>query len=77
MLYYNSNQIERMKIDKNEFSQRPALTSEIQRFIVQVLQQFESQITSQSLKIHIAFVNDCKSLKADWGKFELILFNIL
>ena len=77
MHYYNSNQIERMKVEKNELVQRPTETSNIQDFISQVLKQFEPQINQQNIKIFIAFANDCKHLKADWVKYELILFNIL
>jgi hypothetical protein len=38
MFYYNANQIERMKIDKAEFRIRPAMTSDLTSFIVQVLE---------------------------------------
>ena len=41
MFYYNSNQIERMKIEKSEFRPKPEMSSQIESFIIQVLEQFE------------------------------------
>ena len=38
MHYYNSNQIERMKVEKNEVIQRPYETSSVEDFISQVLE---------------------------------------
>ena len=37
---YNSNQIERMKINKGEFGNKPVLAKEIHGYINKVLEQF-------------------------------------
>ena len=44
MFYYNSNQIERMKIEKNDQRKKLTISSEIEEYIIQILEQFEPQI---------------------------------
>ena len=45
MFYYNSNQIERMKIEKNDQRKKLTISSEIEEYIIQILEQFEPQIS--------------------------------
>ena len=78
MWYYNQNQIQRMKIQKNEFKFKPSKTKNLESFITKVLYPFERQILRQEISLFISTNFDQSMLiKADWLNYQLILFNMI
>ena len=54
MSYYNQNQIQRMKIEKNEFIKKNQINGDLQTQIIKVLSQFEPLINRMDLDVYIA-----------------------
>ena len=79
MYYYNLNQIQRMKIRKNEFKVTPTGTTQPDDHIFQVTLPFIPQILSTQLTVYFSMQNLLQdwTLYADWNKYELVMFNIV
>ena len=78
MWYYNQNQIQRMKIKKNEFIKKFTFQKNLEEQIERVVNPFEPQITSRNLKVFIVKKRDFNFIiKNDWTMYQLTLFNMI
>lgn len=78
MWYYNQNQIQRMKIKKNEFVKKFTFQKNLEEQIERVVNPFEPQITSRNLKVFIVKKRDFNFIiKNDWTMYQLTLFNMI
>ena len=78
MQYYNCNQIQKMKIRKNEFKNKPTTAKNIEEHIQKVLYPFEVNAVSRGIRILITKrSNFTFKVIADWNMYQLILFNII
>lgn len=76
--FFNTNQIEKMKINKGELVIREMCSLKPEEFIEQVLQPFEYQIAKKKMVVSVAQRDqDRPSMKADWRLYQLIIFNII
>jgi len=78
MWYYNQNQIQRMKIKKNEFVEEIGEWKQPVEYIKKVVYPFNLDINRFKIQVFIAR-NDAFNFdfKMDWGKYQLILYNII
>ena len=79
LYYYNHNQIQRMKIRKNEFREITTATTQPQFHMFQITLPFIPQILSNNFMVYFSMQNLLQdwTFYADWNKFELVMFNII
>ena len=79
MWFYNKNQIQKMKIRKNEFEIKMVKTSCPEEYIEKVIQPFSPMIKRKELNIHIIREEGFRNfeLVADWANFQLAVFNLV
>ena len=78
MWYYKYNQIQRMKIKKNEFIKKFTFQKNLEEQIERVVNPFEPQITSRNLKVFIVKKREFNFIiKNDWTMYQLTLFNMI
>ena len=78
MWYYNQNQIQRMKIRKNEFLIRTFEITDPENIIEKVVYPFFPMILQKNVEVHFSRASEFKlAISTDWDKYELILFNIV
>ena len=74
---FNLNQIQRMKIRKQEFSADESVTACPQFYVEEVITPFAQKIKSMKIKVlQCVQIEQGLLLKADWQKFKLVVFNI-
>lgn len=78
MNFYNQNQIQILKIKKNEFELKQSWEMFPEVHIEKVIYPFVHQILSQEIKVYLARETDFRGeIQLDWQKYEFILFNIM
>ena len=82
---FNLGQIQRMKIRKNEFTIKPTVTSSPELFADQAISPFAQKIKSMKMNVYGSVLlrnegeidNKRPNLKADWQRYQLVLFNLM
>ena len=72
MWFYNQNQIQRMKIDKNEFRVKLSDSKTVEMSIEKVIQPFMPTIYSREISVFYAWKNPLDKstiMQADWQKY--------
>ena len=79
MYYHNMNQINRMKIRKNEFQQNLSTSALPEIQIEKVIYPFIPQMVSRKIDLYVARIGKIpkQSILADWNNYKLILFNVI
>ena len=76
--FYNTNQIERMKINKGQLNLQENSSDRPEKFIKQVLQPFEYEISAKKMVVDISRESPINhGIKIDWRLYQLIIFNII
>ena len=76
--FYNTNQIERMKINKGQLNIQENSSDRPEKFIKQVLQPFEYEISAKKMVVDISRESPInQGIKIDWRLYQLIIFNII
>ena len=78
MYYYNLNQIYRMKAEKNQLRIKCSESISPENQVEKSLYPFYSQIQAQNIKVYFGRKSKYNmEIKADWKKYQLIVFNII
>jgi signal transduction histidine kinase len=76
--YYNTNNIKRMKVKKNQLDIEPTPIHQIDDIIFNVLWPFEHFIFKRRHNVHlIKGITQKMKMFADWRLYELVLFNLV
>ena len=78
LYFYNSNQIEKMKIKKEQNEIKQVFEDSPENIIKEVLQPFQSQMETRSQTVQI--IRDYRlnmSVRTDWRLYQLIIFNLI
>lgn len=78
MWYYNTCNINRMKIKKNELVPENQPTQSLNQTIQDVLWPFEMLIVRRRHNVHLMLqIEPDVKLVSDWSLYQLILFNLV
>jgi len=75
MIYYNSNQIARMQIKKNQLKIKKPAAQSILMSIQSVAYPFEVQIQRKGINVYV-LKRLSHTVSMDFNLYELVLFNI-
>ena len=78
LFFFNSCQIQRLKIRRNQFEANITANDMLDSLIREVVDPFDHQMKTRGIRFSLFFCFDMNlALKQDWKKYQLILFNIV